>query len=293
MLRLVREEGADESSVEAYDPFGGRTWSLAISRAELTPAPNAPDAVLSIIVARDITRMLELQETARMNEVMSTVGQLIVGVAHEVRNPIFGISATLDAFEASFAVTDDARQFLEVLRGEIGRLSDLMQELLDYGKPASLEFNAGSVAEIVNQAVRACSRIAERYRVAIVNRVSSELPPVPMDRKKLVQVFQNLLENGIQFSRAEGAVEIDAGEIERSGTGWVAVHVSDSGPGFPAADLERIFEPFFTRRRGGTGLGLSIVQRIVDEHGGRIEAGNRPEGGARMTVLLPLEREPA
>ncbi|HUP64300.1 MAG TPA: ATP-binding protein [Thermoanaerobaculia bacterium] len=289
MLRLVTGK-EEETTAEAYDAFTGRTWSLAISQALLSTAPNAPASDLSIIFARDITRLLELQETARRNEVMSTVGQLIVGVAHEVRNPIFGISATLDAFEASFAVDDDARQFLEVLRGEIGRLSDLMQELLDYGKPASLEFHEGSLSEVVEQAVRVCAKTGERNRIEIVNRVPRDLPPVPMDRRKLLQVFQNLIDNAIQFSKPEGGVEVHAATIERSGADWVAVSVADSGPGFPEGDLPRIFEPFFTKRRGGTGLGLSIVQRIVDEHGGRIEATNRAEGGALMTVFLPRER---
>ncbi|HSN68041.1 MAG TPA: ATP-binding protein, partial [Thermoanaerobaculia bacterium] len=92
----------------------------------------------------------------------------------------------------------------------------------------------------------------------------------------------------IQFSAPDAEVVIRAEIVDGDATRAVAVSVLDSGRGFHEADLPRIFEPFFTRRRGGTGLGLSIVQRIVEEHGGSLGAANREGGGARMTVLLPV-----
>ncbi|HEY0592746.1 MAG TPA: ATP-binding protein, partial [Thermoanaerobaculia bacterium] len=281
------EDGATES---VYDAFSGKTWEVSFYAAD--PENGNGEPLPAVLIARDVTRLLQLQETARKNEVMSAVGQLIVGVAHEVRNPIFGISATLDAFEASFPTTDDSKQFMDVLRGEIGRLSRLMQELLDYGRPTRPEFMDGSLADVAALAARACELAAQRARVTVDVRVPGDLPPVSMDRLKLVQVFQNLLDNAIQFSAPGSSVVIAAETVERAGRYHAAVSVLDRGRGIHEADLGRSFEPFFTRRRGGTGLGLSIVQRIVDEHGGSIEAANRDGGGARMTVYLPV-RGPA
>jgi signal transduction histidine kinase len=108
-----------------------------------------------------------------------------------------------------------------------------------------------------------------------------------MDRGRLVQVFQNLLQNAIQHAPRGSAVSLSAWtEATDDGPG-VVVTIEDTGPGIPPSDLQRIFEPFVTRRRGGTGLGLAIVQRIVDEHGGTVTAINRPAGGATITVRLP------
>jgi PAS domain S-box-containing protein len=281
--RLLRS--GESGAGPAVDPVTRRAWDVAISRAaDLRTKESLP---LSILIARDVTRMLELQEIARRNQVMSAVGSLIVGVAHEVRNPIFGISATLDAFETSFPVDEDSRQFIEVLRGEIGRLSELMQELLDYGRPTRPELVEGRVQDVINQALRTCGRIADRSGVTLAVDVEPDVPNVRIDRKKLLQVFQNLIENAIQFSPAGGQVELRVGVAADEFGDWVTVSVVDSGKGFAAAEIDRIFEPFYTRRRGGTGLGLSIVQRLVDEHEGRIHASNRPEGGAQVVVCLP------
>jgi signal transduction histidine kinase len=113
-----------------------------------------------------------------------------------------------------------------------------------------------------------------------------------MDRDRLRQVFENLIDNAIQHSTAGHAVTVSAHEARQGNQVWVECAIEDEGRGFTTDDLPQVFEPFFTRRQGGTGLGLSIVQRIVEQHAGRVTAANRPQGGARLTVRLP-RAEPA
>jgi signal transduction histidine kinase len=113
------------------------------------------------------------------------------------------------------------------------------------------------------------------------------LPPLAADRKRIVQVFQNLLENALRHSPPGGTVVVLLEPPAPDGS-LVRVAIRDAGPGFAAADLPHVFEPFFTRRKGGTGLGLSIVQQIVEQHGGRVEARNDPAGGAEVVVFLPI-----
>ena len=247
------------------------------------------------MVARDITGTVELQESLRRSETMSAMGSLVAGVAHEVRNPLFGISANLDAFESHVEAGTALRPFLNFMRGEVDRLTALMQDLLDYGRPAHSALSPGDLGEVLAEAVGSCASLALSREVVSTNLVPAGLPPVLMDRKRLVQVFQNILQNAIQLSPAGSAVTVEGTADEGPEGRTVAVTVSDSGPGFAADDLPRAFEPFFSRRRGGTGLGLAIVQRIVEAHAGSVTVGNRPAGGAVISVRLPCaptETEP-
>jgi PAS domain S-box-containing protein len=281
--------GGSATSGQARDLATGRTWDVAASL--LRAASSESERI--ILVAREITGVVRLQEKLHHTRTMSAMGSLVAGVAHEVRNPLFGISATLDAFEARFGSREEYRQYVAVLRGELERLSHLMGDLLEYGKPTSLEFTEGAVAEVVAEAVLGCRALAQQAKVAVSNAVDGSFPPVRMDRRRLLQVFQNLLDNAVRHAPPKSAVIVEAERMRVDGEPWIDCRVRDEGPGFRPEDLPRIFEPFFTRRRGGTGLGLSIVQRIVEDHGGRIFAGNRPEGGAVVTVRLPVAPETA
>jgi signal transduction histidine kinase len=122
--------------------------------------------------------------------------------------------------------------------------------------------------------------------VELVTEVAPDLPLVAMEASRLVQVFQNVVENAVQHSPRGGTVKVSAAPAA-NGAGGVSCLVSDSGPGFRPEDRARAFEPFFTRRRGGTGLGLSIVQRIAEEHGGTVTLANGPDGGALVGIDLP------
>lgn len=280
LVTAVRRTGAS-SSAEALNPESARTWDLAASLAA-----GAGDRI--VVVATDISRVVRLQDSLRKSEVMSAMGSLVAGVAHEVRNPLFGISAALDAFESRFGGPEEYRQYLFVLRSQLARLNLLMQQLLDYGRPHELQRTAADAAGLVAEAIANCQPLAERGGVVIESRLASALPPLSVDRGRLLQVLTNLLENAIQHSEPGGVVEIEVESRGAPPAALVSFVVGDHGPGFAPEDLPRLFTPFFSRRREGTGLGLSIVHRIVEQHGGAIEARNRPGGGAVMEVRLPI-----
>jgi signal transduction histidine kinase len=248
------------------------------------------DDLCQEISARERTEAerARLQASLQRSEIMAAMGSLVVGVAHEVRNPLFAISSTLDAFEARFADRPEYQRYLDVFHAEVDRLTTLMQELLEYGKPPTLELVPDSLEEAFAQALRSCTRLATHMNVHIVSPSRREHGLVRMNRQRLVQAFQNLLENAIQHSPPGGCVVVETAEVSLDGRDWMVYMIKDAGLGFRTADLPRVFEPFFTRRRGGTGLGMSIVLRIVEEHGGNITAGNCPAGGAVIVVRLPL-----
>ncbi|MEA2491701.1 MAG: hypothetical protein QOH21_3493, partial [Acidobacteriota bacterium] len=254
----------------------GRAWDLLAS-----PAAGKH----TIVIASDVTELVRMQERLLRTERMSEMGALVAGVAHEVRNPLFGISATLDAFENKHG-NDMFGDYIAALREQVERMSQLMHELLEYGRPLASVKEPACIAVVVNTAIGAAGSLAAAHNVTILSSVPPALVLVPMDRPRMLQVFDNLLANAIQHSSAGAAVEVSA-EVAADGQ-TVRIDVEDRGPGFETADLPRLFEPFFTRRRGGTGLGLSLVLRIVEEHNGTVVATNREGGGASMTVTLPI-----
>jgi signal transduction histidine kinase len=163
-----------------------------------------------------------------------------------------------------------------------------MADLLAYGRPTASEFSTGSIDVIVARAVESCGTLARETGATIEVRLDPNPPPVRLDPGRLGQALHNLVDNALRHAPQGSIVTIETRRIEHRGGSWIECAVSDRGPGFSAADLPHVFEPFFTRRRGGTGLGLALVQRIVSEHGGEVLAGNHEEGGAVVTIRLPV-----
>jgi len=231
-----------------------------------------------------------LQGKLRRSEAMAAMGSLIAGVAHEVRNPLFGISSTLDAMELSPSERKVSGRYREVLRREVGRLNQLMTNLLEYGKPPTDLFASERLSKVIAEAVRICKPAAQASGVTIVNQAAAYDGRMQMNYGRLLQVFVNLIENAVQHTPRGADVTVIATRVpDPDGQSWVECRIKDCGAGFVPEDLPVIFDPFFTRRRKGTGLGLAIAQRIVDEHKGSIIPCNSPEGGAVMIVRFPVD----
>jgi PAS domain S-box-containing protein len=273
---------------EAADESRERTWEV-----EATVSSIAGEADAKIIVqVRDITKTARLQESLRRSETMAALGSVVGGVAHEVRNPLFGMSAVLDAFESRFGDQPEHRPYLPLLRQELGRMTRLMQALLDYGKPARFDMASREIAEVVEGALDLCRPLAERQGVALSCRLEAPGHAALLDTQQWTQAVKNVVENAVQHSPAGGEVWVEAAPFTVEGSPWVRISVRDLGPGFAPADLPRVTEPFFSRRTGGTGLGLSIVSRVVEGHGGKLRAANHPEGGAVIDLEIPCLRPP-
>ncbi len=282
-IRLTQMPMAEEVKDEAT----GKTWAITLYHINEFGSVGER----TILIAQDITKRAELEASLRQSEMMSLLGSLVAGVAHEVRNPLFGISSILDAFETRFSDRTEYLRYTNVLRDEIGRLTILMEELLEYGKPFRGELYLVSMEEMIARSVRACVPAAEVAQVNLESRVEESLPKIRIDRRRLSKVFVNLIENAIQHSPPKSSVVIEANRVTDSNQDWVQCAIRDSGRGISAEDLPKIFEPFFSKRRGGTGLGLAIAHRIMQEHQGKLIAGNNPDGGACMIARFPIPAE--
>jgi PAS domain S-box-containing protein len=274
-------------SYQVQDFTNKKSWDIAISFSKGATS----ESKRVIVVAKDITKLVELQESLRHSEMMSALGSLVAGVAHEVRNPLFSMSATLEAFEEDFPEHPEYKEYLDILHSELNRLTQLMKDLLEYGKPASKKLLPSTINLVITEAVKFCEHLARQKKVQIDLQISNNLPQILLDETRLVQVFQNLLDNAINHSPKNSKVIIIVSVLAEDDKNWLKIIVQDSGPGFSQEDLLKIFDPFYSRRPGGTGLGLPIVQKIVEQHKGRVFAANNPKGGAEVSVLLPVINE--
>lgn len=261
---------------------------LEKSEHELQRTVQALQEEIAARVRKDEERK-RLQASLRRAEVLSAMGTLVAGVAHQVRNPLFGMSSVLDAMEARLGQREEYRRYVEVLRDEASRVTTLMHELMEYGGAGSGEQSIGSLAEAIREALESCGTLSEKLEVTLEDRLDDAEAAILMDRPRLSRAFENLIENAVQHSPKHGTVTVCARKLDDFGREWIEVFIEDGGPGFRDEDLQHVFEPFFTRRPGGTGLGLAIVERIIKGHGGHVTAANRPEGGAVLMVRLPVE----
>jgi PAS domain S-box-containing protein len=276
----------------AREAFRGNMQSIRATEGESvwqvsTAITGTPDAGRAIVVAYDLTLVTQLEASVRRNEVAAALGSLVAGVAHEVRNPLFTISATLDAWEARYGRTEGIERYAVSLREQVDRLNRLMRDLLEYGKPNPLVFADASLSNVIRSASADCAALASQQGVRIVHELA-DLPSVPIDAGRMEQAVLNVIDNAIRHSPEGAAVRI----VSAVEGGQIVCRVMDDGPGLGAQDPETLFVPMYTRRRGGTGLGLPIARNIVTAHGGTITVASRVDGsGAMATIRVPIERE--
>lgn len=268
-----------------------------------TPLPDAGRAVVHLILhditdraraeqrEREFLTKLAHQDATQRQATLTRMGELVAGVAHEVRTPLFALSSAIDAMQRRLGENADFERYAPLLRGQVDRLSALMGDLLDYGRPAALVPRDIAVAELLSATVEVSRPALEAATVTLrVRDACPEPTVVRVDRLRWVQALQNLVANAAQHSKAGGEVQLSAALVE--GGSWVEFRVEDRGPGFDPAHLDQVFAPFFTRRPGGTGLGLALVHRTVHDHSGLVFAENslRTDGsieGARLRVRIP------
>lgn len=215
------------------------------------------------------------------------------GLIHQVRNPIFAISSTLDAFEARFGVSPDQEPFMAVLRAEHRRLITILHEVLEFDSPLPVEFSEAPFLSTLQCALDHCVLLASDRNVTLELVVSGDLPSFHMDSQALQQAWILLIEGAIHASTPNQKVTIQAQSETYQSQPGVVVEFLDEGPFFKGCDLDRFCEPFVSKRCGDSGLGFSIVKRVIEAHFGRLEAANLPNGLVQIKAWLPVRGERA
>ena len=278
---LAGETGLFETQFYRKDGEG-RTISVTYS------TPQRDEEVLCLI--RDVTDQKMLQEQLIQSEKMSAIGQLVSGVAHELNNPLAGISAFAQLLLAEKRFPPDQRTAAETIYSEARRASRIVQNLLTFARQHKAEKGPAAMNQVLDDTLELRGYELRVRGIDVRREYDEALPDTMGDAHQLQQVFLNLITNAEQaMERAEGRHHRLTVRTRRAGDA-IRIEIEDTGSGVPVNLLERIFNPFFTTKPTGhgTGLGLSISLGIVREHEGRIWAENAAQGGARFVVELPV-----
>ncbi|HXY54342.1 MAG TPA: PAS domain-containing protein [Nitrospirota bacterium] len=241
----------------------------------------------------DITELSVLEKKLREAQTLEAIGRLAGGVAHEVRNPLNAILSISEALFNEPEIKDNSsyEPYIRHIRIQVNRLSNLMKDLLELGKPiVSSNMNAvplhQTCQEILN--IWASTDTAVGHPVRVLFDCSCEGPIVLVDIVRFQQVLINLLDNAAQHSPLESAIDV---RIVETPDNQAMIQITDKGMGIPTEKINRIFDPFFTTRKGGIGLGLSIVRHIVENMGGVVRVLNNDEQpGCTAEIKLNIDK---
>lgn len=232
---------------------------------------------------KDVTQISALEEQLRRADKLSAIGVLAAGVAHEIRNPLTGMKMIVQLLAGEFSADDNRREPLGIIQKEIDRLESIVGNLLDFAKPSKPKAIEVAPASVVEACFQLVKNQLNKQGVSFEMHVLKDCPGIIGDPDQLKQVFINIMTNAIHALSRGGrlTVNIDSRDDQ------VMIAFEDTGIGIPAERLPDIFNPFMTTKEDGTGLGLSMAQRIVEEHGGRIEVQSSQGEGSTFTVYLP------
>jgi signal transduction histidine kinase len=237
--------------------------------------------------------ILKLKETQKRVEKLEVASLLGARVALEIKNPLNTIGLIIDHFKDRFTPKEPhaAEKFLELsenMKQEVGRLNEIVEGFLRFAKPASMAHQPTNPNDLVDEAAVFITPEAAKQKVEIYRHLDKAVPKIWMDYHSIRQAILNLLINALQ-SMPEGG-ELHLSTLARNqGAEEVAISIRDTGCGIPKENFPKLFDPYFTTKARGFGLGLSIVERIVQEHGGKIQVASEPGKGATFTLIFPIK----
>jgi two-component system sensor histidine kinase HydH len=231
--------------------------------------------------------------SAVVAEKRDLLARLLARLAHEIRNPLSSLDIHVQLLEEDLvqAAPETRQQLsgrLEIIRGELTRLENIVKRFLRLASPSALELETVHLSQIVGHVCKLLGPEAAARQIEITMQVEPNLPALCADGVQLTQALLNLVINALQAIGNRGRVQV---RLYTAGGQWVFLDVQDSGPGVPPEKLASVFEPYFTTKEEGSGLGLWIAQQIATAHRGGLEVSNAPEGGALFRLKLPLPQE--
>lgn len=237
-----------------------------------------------LLTIEDLTERVNMrQQMARMDR-LASLGRMSAGIAHEVRNPLTGVSLLLDELHDRLLGNETDQRLIRRALGEIERLELLVNEMLRFSSMPAPQLALGQAEAVVQESLFLIRKQCQRQKVELIEHIEQELPQVRLDVDRLKQVLLNLYNNALDAMPEGGTLTISVEKSESA----IIVSVIDTGVGIPAEQIPLVFEPFYTSKGQGTGLGLSISYNIISDHGGEIDVESRPGEETIFSFSLPL-----
>jgi signal transduction histidine kinase len=277
LVAAMRRAEAGDLTVRADE---GRTDELGV-------AARGFDATLAALRRSQAELEAFYRERMVRADRFATVGEIATGLAHEIKNPLAGLSGALELLAEDLARDPRHAEVVTEMQHQVHRLTHTMESLLSFARPPKAKLRSTDVNATIEKVLFLIRQQSRNGSIALAPDLAVGLAPVLADPSQLEQVFLNICLNACQAMGQGGGTLLLR---SRPGDGNVSVEIEDSGPGIPTDLRAQVFKPFFTTKREGNGLGLAISARIVAEHGGHIGFRCPPQGGTVFTVTLQQAR---
>jgi signal transduction histidine kinase len=266
---------------------GGNKYYLQIFTF---PLRNRNGEVVEVVeYVKDVTAEKELQRQIIQSERLAVVGRMSANVAHEIRNPLGTIVLNAELLEEELDRLEsqdrtEARELLGVMKSELDRLTEVVEEYLQFARLPKVKLESGRVNAVISDLLFFLKEEFAERKVLVVEELDPSLPSAQLDPKQLRQALLNIIKNSMEAMPEGGKLTISTAQKD----GKAEITVGDTGKGILEENLELVFTPFFSTKHGGTGLGLSITSHIIKEHRGTISFQSYPGLGTAFTIRLPL-----
>ncbi|OEU69119.1 MAG: two-component sensor histidine kinase [Desulfobacterales bacterium S5133MH16] len=239
----------------------------------------------AIIEKRALER-IRLKEQLSRSEHLSSLGEMVAGISHEIRNPLGIIMSSSELLKKKMSDYDPSNPIPNIIIEESSRLNNIITDFLNFAKPRTPNLASCKIEDIIEKNITFLASQIKEEGYAIDKQYDNNLPEITADPDMLYQAFLNILINAMQAMPQGGKINV---RICSNGNA-VEIFFEDQGEGIAEDILEKIWDPFFTTKSKGTGLGLGIVKNIIESHGGIVQISNRSVSGARVTVRIPVEQ---
>ncbi len=274
------DEGPSETRLRIRRPDGGqRVVSLSGAAVRSTTGRNLG----GVTVIADITQQQQLEQNLIRAERLAAIGELAASLAHEIKNPLAGISGAMEIIKERFTPDDPHREISDEIQHQIRRLDSTVRDLLVYARPTPPDRMPTNLQERIDSVLTVLASERQLQPLQVIKHYPDGPAELNVDPDQMEQVFMNIVLNAAQAMSRPGRLVI----CLDADAGGYRISFRDDGPGMPAEVARRALEPFFTTKTRGTGLGLSICRKIIEAHGGQMDLKTAPGEGTTVTVRLP------